>query len=243
LNFNLSRAINGGVKSVSSVTKKRKSAEDKLSSPALVVRYIINGLYEGAYAPGQRLIETDLTQRYGMSRGSVREALSRLVAEGVATLVLNRGVCLRVLDRAYVLNTLELLEVLDGMTARLAAAKLNTPAQRAQLNAALLTVEKAYQRGDFSELSKARNQLYGTLGEIAANPEVARVMPRVQVHLIRVQFRQFLAPLDDKILDDYRKMVAAVLGQDPERAEKAMRLRIQRISSLIARLPAEAFRS
>ena len=56
----------------------------RLESPRDVVfRDIIRGLYEGRFAPGQRLVEGDLTTLYGVSRGPVREALSRLAAEGI----------------------------------------------------------------------------------------------------------------------------------------------------------------
>jgi len=220
---------------------RNRELSGKLSSPAQVVRYIVNGLYEGAYAPGQRLVESDLTRRYSIGRGSVREALSRLVAEGVATFIPNRGACIRVLDRRYVINILEVLEVLEGLMARNAAQNIQSPEERSRLSTSLNNVEKAHRDGGFSELARARNSLYGTLAEIAKNAEVARVVPRVQVHLIRVQFRSHLAPADSKIVEDYRKVVQAILAKDPLRAEKAMRVRIRRTTAVIAELPDRAF--
>src|SRR5690606_34452751 len=60
--------------------------EDTISSPDGVFNEILNGLYDGRYVPGQKLIESDLTDRFKVSRGSVREALKRLAAEGVVQL-------------------------------------------------------------------------------------------------------------------------------------------------------------
>lgn len=45
----------------------------------------------GGYAPGQRLIEADLTAELGVSRSTVREAFRLLAAQGILQLVHNRG--------------------------------------------------------------------------------------------------------------------------------------------------------
>ena len=53
------------------------------SSSDLIVRDVVRGLYEGRYVAGQRLAEPDLMRSYGVARSTVREAIKRLVAEGV----------------------------------------------------------------------------------------------------------------------------------------------------------------
>ena len=62
-----------------------------LSSPDQVVAALIRGLQAGRYVPGQRLIEADLTKELKVSRGPVREALKRLAAEGLVSLIPHRG--------------------------------------------------------------------------------------------------------------------------------------------------------
>ena len=47
------------------------------------MRDVVRGLYEGRYVAGQRLAEPDLMRSYGVARSTVREAIKRLVAEGV----------------------------------------------------------------------------------------------------------------------------------------------------------------
>ena len=94
------------------------------SSPYRVYTGVIQGLYEGRFAPGQRLVEADLSQMYGVSRNSVREALHRLAAERVVSLNLHRGAQIRLLTRREAQNILELLELLIGLSARLAAKEI-----------------------------------------------------------------------------------------------------------------------
>ena len=64
------------------MTKHEPAIAD--GSPGVVYRGIVDGLYRGRYVPGQRLVEADLTRDFEVGRGSVREALSRLAAEGLA---------------------------------------------------------------------------------------------------------------------------------------------------------------
>ena len=51
-------------------------------SPDAVVRTVKQGILTGHYLPGARLTEADLCSTFGLSRGPVREAMTRLAAEG-----------------------------------------------------------------------------------------------------------------------------------------------------------------
>ena len=79
------------------MTKQQTQEAD--GSPGVVYRGIVDGLYRGRYVPGQRLVEADLTRDFEVGRGSVREALSRLAAEGLVTMNLHRSAVLRQLSR------------------------------------------------------------------------------------------------------------------------------------------------
>ena len=94
--------------------KPSAPATISVSSSDQIFREIVQGLYDGRYATGQRLVESDLTREFGTSRGTVREALKRLAAEGIVTLNLHRGAQIRRLARVEVRDMLALLEVLIG---------------------------------------------------------------------------------------------------------------------------------
>ncbi len=124
-------------KPVKSAAAKDAAARDNAGgSPNFIVREILRGLYRGRFVPGQKLIEADLTRDFGVSRGSVREALNRLAAEGVVTLTLHRGAYIRSLTRAEVVELLSVMEVIVGLAARTAAQRINLPGNRALLDEA-----------------------------------------------------------------------------------------------------------
>lgn len=213
----------------------------QVSSPDQIVAEILRGLYAGRYVPGQRLIEADLTREYKVSRGSIREALKRLAAEGVVSLNLHRGAYIRSLSRSEATEVLALIEVLTGLAARLAAERIARDGNRARIQKAMDDLASAEAGGDFFLFIRSRNRFYRTLVQVGGNRELSRVLPTMHVHLVRIQFRPYGAAPGEARLDDYRRITEAVLAGDPVQAESATRGHVQNIRDRILRLPDEAF--
>ena len=215
-------------------------ARRKLSSPDHIVGEILRGLYSGRYVPGQRLIEADLTRDYKVSRGSIREALKRLAAEGVVSLNLHRGAYIRLLSRAEVNDVLAVIEVLTGLTARLAAERIGDDGAAARMHD-VLTQLSAARQGDFFEFVRARNRFYRRLLQVGRNRELSRLLPSMHVHLVRTQFRPYESAAEDQRLEDYQRIVRAVLAGDAVAAEEATRRHIRHTRDMIQRLPDDVF--
>src|ERR1044071_1801569 len=97
--------------------------ERSVSTVDQVIEAIKLGIRDARYVPAQRLVEPDLAREYGVSRGSVREALRRLAAEGFVNLERFRGASIIRMSRRQVVDLLELREVLEGFGASLAAQR------------------------------------------------------------------------------------------------------------------------
>lgn len=216
------------------------AVKESRSSPEKVARQILEGLYRGKYVPGQRLIEADLTRELKVGRGTVREALNRLSAEGVVVLSFNRGAQIRALTRSEVDDILAVAEVLVGLAARQAAQKIGDPGNRKLLQASLERLV-ASNAGEFFEFVRARNAFYRALVQIGGNRELARVLPHMQVHVVRTQFRGYLVESESARLRDYRKITEAVLRASPRKAEIAVQRHIRALLSAVHRLPDDAF--
>ena len=76
----------------------------------------------------------------------------------------------------------------------------------------------------------------------SGNRELARTMPLMHVHLLRMQFHQFMRPKDRQAqFAEYDELARNILAGSPERAEAAMRRHIQRTRRRLERLPDEFF--
>lgn len=86
-----------------------------------------DALREGGLTPGQRVLETEIAERFGMSRTPVREAIRRLQAEGLVAQLPGRGLCVAQYDHAEVDELYVMREALEGTAARLAAQNAGRP--------------------------------------------------------------------------------------------------------------------
>ena len=95
-----------------------------------VINHLRDGIFQGQYAPGQRLVEADLTRELGISRGPLREALHRLAADKLLEIVPNRGALVRRLSLREMLELFSIRIALETLAVREATARLADPAIR-----------------------------------------------------------------------------------------------------------------
>lgn len=89
----------------------------------LAYRRIRDLVLSGELAPGARLGQVELAERFGISRTPVREALRRLAGEGLVDQISNRGFRVADLGLDAVLRRLEVRALLEPGIARLAAER------------------------------------------------------------------------------------------------------------------------
>lgn len=85
---------------------------------------IREGLMAGSFHPGQVLVIRTLAESYGISTTPVREALQRLVAERLLTLLPNRSIAVPALEASKYAELARIRCELEGLAAELAAARV-----------------------------------------------------------------------------------------------------------------------
>jgi DNA-binding GntR family transcriptional regulator len=218
------------------------SGRSSMASPDRVVESIIRAIRAGTFVPGQRLIEADLTRDYQVSRGPVREALKRLAAEGVLTLTRHRGAYVRALTREEVRDSLMVLEVLVGLMAKLAAKRIGEDGSASKMREAYRRLCAFRNDGGTAAFLDERRSFYDTILQIGSNHELQRMLPLMQIHLLRMQFQARITPNDrEKQFAEYQTITEAILSGDSVRSEKVASLHIRRTRLSLMRLPNDAF--
>jgi DNA-binding GntR family transcriptional regulator len=82
---------------------------------------MVNDIITGAIAQGQKLNEPELARIHGISRGPLREAMSRLEAMRLITRTPNVGARVITLSYEELLEIYQIRETLEGLAAKLAA--------------------------------------------------------------------------------------------------------------------------
>ena len=196
--------------------------------PEVLARDIVRGLAAGRFAPGQRLAEPDLMARYGVGRSTVREALGRLVAAGVVERVPHRGATIRRLTRRDAVDVLRVAASLLALTARQAAEAVAAGADPAGLRDAA---------NGLDDPGRGRARYYKALTRLAANSELMRLMPAIQVPLLRAQLVTHMP--DGRA--DHAALVEAVARGEADIADARARAHVARLLDALDRAPEAAF--
>ena len=207
-----------------------------------VAQSIIDGIRAGTLAPGQRLIEADLTRGLGVSRGPVREATRRLAAEGVLDVTPHRGVIVRKLSRADIADIYDVREALEGMAARLAAARIGLPGYRALALASAEGPACLPGTRSTNAYMEENGNFHETIVELAGNPIIKRQLGSLRLQMFRLQVRMVLN--EETIVisaTGHGDIMRAVLLGDGAAAETAMRRHINSSAAAVARMPDTSF--
>ncbi|MBT56657.1 MAG: GntR family transcriptional regulator [Mameliella sp.] len=204
------------------------STDDETSANAAsqgnaTYRRLLDEIREGRLMPGERLRETELAERLGVSRTPVREAIRQLEADGLVGHVPRIGASVRKLDYAEVMELYEMRAVLEGTAARLAARA----ASEVELQELAALNEQLAGAGTGPEASRLNRIFHATLLDAAKNRFLSRSMLSLQRALLILGPSQ----LSDsaravEAVDEHRHLLDALLTRDGAVAESAMRAHI-----------------
>ncbi|MEV0847366.1 GntR family transcriptional regulator [Streptomyces sp. NPDC049954] len=179
---------------------------------------VLSGLRQdiigGRLRPGDRLVERELAERYGVSRVPVREAVRALVSEGFVTFETPRRSVVRTLTRADVRELFELREALEVYAAGLAAERANE-AGLAGLTEILDRAALATRAADAEAVTDLNTLFHDRILALAGNGLLVSVMRPVDGRLRWLTRRNEEWP---QLLLEHRELAEAVASRDPERA-------------------------
>jgi DNA-binding GntR family transcriptional regulator len=221
---------------------KGTTAKRPVTTVARIADELRKGIKTGRFAPGQRLIEADLTRLLGVSRGPLREAMARLAGDGLVTIEPNRGVTVKTLTRAEVRGIAAIREMLEGLAARLAAEHITVGSNRAEFRKAWAEMSSGPARTNPSDYVDANERFHTTIVRIGGNAPLEQLLEQIRTPLFRFQFRSRFTTVNlDRGHKDHSAIAEAILAGDAEEAERVMRRHLRNSTKLIESLPDDAF--
>ncbi|HTU00776.1 MAG TPA: GntR family transcriptional regulator [Candidatus Sulfotelmatobacter sp.] len=192
-------------------------------------------IVERQIRPGERVRVDSLAAEMGVSRTPVLHALKRLAQEGVVQMIPRRGIYVRRFTKREMARLFEVREVLEGLAARLAAARIDRPevSRLARLFRRLDAVPPS--TGLVRQYVERDRSLHSRIIELAGNDHLARAMESVNMMFFVYQDGLVRPPAET--VPEHRALFAALGRGDPGASEAAMRRHIRRS---IERLEAEA---
>jgi DNA-binding GntR family transcriptional regulator len=199
-----------------------------------------DAILHGEYAPGQRLVEVDLCERFGASRFVARAALQELSAQGLVEFERNRGARVRDVPTAEAIEITEVRRLLEGLQAARAAERV-TRSEAAMLRRIVTDMRTAVRAAELLRYSDLNAALHAAIRDIAAHETSARLLRQLRDQTVRHQFRLALVPgRPAQSLPQHEAIVSAVLARDPAAAEEAMHDHLQSVIDALRALDAAA---
>lgn len=187
-------------------------ANSKTLSPAAqkVFDSIWDEIIFGHLAPGQRLVESELMERFDTYRASVREALRELVNKGLALHLPNKGVSV------LKLHPLDIEKIYDVRTEleALAVKWIEFPVGCEtidRLEAVQNQHSQAIKNGDLRTVFRANNKFHAIIYSLCENPFLEDTIAELAQKSLTVRFHPYLDHNFLKLVEsEHLQMIAAI---------------------------------
>jgi DNA-binding GntR family transcriptional regulator len=182
-----------------------------------------------------RLDERDLSQRFGVSRTPLREALAQLDQEGLVRIVARRGIFIVRKTKAEILDMITVWAALESMAARLATQKASD-AEILRLHAHVDKFsqdEVARKMGEYSDANIKFHQAIIGLGKCTLIDEICNGL---FMHMRAIRQRTiFELDRAKRSIVDHTEIVNALEARETERAERLVREHTLRLRDHVER--------
>lgn len=188
-----------------------------------IAKWIRDEIEAGSFPPGTRLEERPLSERFGVSKTPVREALIQLATIGMVELRQRRGAMVTVLSVDQVISMFEVMTELETMAAKLAANRMSA-SDRSELSSIHSHSEACIPAEDFEAYDAINKEFHELIYRGSCNDYLETSVKDVRSRL-RV-YRRYPFTKAGRIrqsFSDHAQIVQAISRGDGDAAAAAMR--------------------
>ncbi|QFT63800.1 DNA-binding transcriptional regulator, GntR family [Roseivivax halotolerans] len=181
---------------------------------------ILEAIDTGTYRPGDRLVESDLAERFGVSRTPIREALQRLETQSLLTRD-GRSLIVASLDHNQMAELYAVRTELEGLAARLAAR--HATEEEIEVLADMIEEDRA-RLTDPSALARANRRFHKQIHLASHNRFLVQQLDLVHRSMALMATTSLAAEgRGERALGEHQAIVDAIGRRDEEAAYQALR--------------------
>jgi DNA-binding GntR family transcriptional regulator len=191
------------------------------STPVLVADRLREGILDGTFPPRTQLSEVALSQQLSVSRGPIREAMQRLLQEGLLRGERNRGVFVVDLGASDVRD----IYLARSAVERTAAALVATDGSAADFDILQAAVDKLGGNAEYTwvELTQLDLQFHLALVTAAGSPRLDRMfrtlMAESQLCIVRLEL---FYPIREEVVSEHQAILEALRSRDLSETDRLL---------------------
>jgi DNA-binding GntR family transcriptional regulator len=178
-------------------------------------------IVERELRPGQRLVERELTDQLKVSRATIRESLRELEAEGLVTVIPQRGAVVASISLQEAEDVYEARAAIESLIVRRFVARA-TDAHIAELVSSLEPMRAAFESGrSVGELLACKDQFYAALLAGADSTVLATLLSTLQARVSLLRATSLTHEgRPREVLGELQALVRAISARDPDEAAR-----------------------
>lgn len=192
-------------------------------------RAIREGILTGTFAQGSHITARQLAEATGLSRTPVREAMRQLDAEGIISLIPNRGAFVASWSDREIEQIYELRVLLESFAAQTAAERIND-AQRATLEALAKEMSHLVEQQpiDIEAIAEVNDKFHKGLLDACGNPRLRDLLGTITEFPLQLStFRRYSIDELRRSALQHAELVSALVVRDGEWARSVMTAHIR----------------
>ena len=205
-----------------------RSALPRTRAPAELLPALRERIVRRELPPGAKLLESELSREFGVSRSKVRDVFGALEQRGLIKRIPNRGAVVARLDLAQVCEIYDVREMLEGLCVRIAVERTKPQSWQDLVQLFGRPMEQLVRRGRFEEYIANLDRLRRRTIEAAGNAVLTDMLNSINDKTREIQRRIIILPgraADG--LKQHRAVLAAMRKGDALAAENLRRANIR----------------
>lgn len=209
------------------IIEKNKSMREKVYDT--LKQMIIDGVIK----PGERIIETEYSNKFQISRTPIREAIRMLELEGLVESQTTGGVIVKTLTREEISEIYKIRIALESLIIEEIIKKINNQDIK-KLEKVLKNTKKAFEVKDIEKVFSLFTEFNQILYDIASLPKVTGMINNINLYLKRFRKLSIDNPSrKEEAFEDYVQILEAIKNKELSTAISINRMHLEKSMNFI----------
>lgn len=188
----------------------------------VVFNTLRNAILKGELEPGEKLMEKKLSEKLGVSRTPIREAIRKLELEGLVVMTPRKSAEVARITEEDLTDVLEVRRVLESLAIDLACNNI-TKDIIAELEANLVNFKAAVKKNDITEIAVTDVEFHETIYKATGNKRLIQILNnlREQMYRYRLEYIKDRQTRDNLVVE-HEWIIDALKKKDKEKGRKAI---------------------
>jgi DNA-binding GntR family transcriptional regulator len=206
------------------VIEKEFNRQDTPLLAEQITEILTRSFIQGQLREGQRLVESELQIKFGVSRGPIRESLRILERNGFITIIPRKGAYVRKISRKDIEENFAIRANLEGLAARLAISNLTAEDIR-KMESALSRMEEVLRDHDLESHLKYHSEFHEIIWKASKNDTLIGIIKslRFQANWFRFSYLQTIRDSFAYGIGIHQEILDLLIKKDSDRAETLMK--------------------